>query len=72
MQQLSTLRQLAAIAICVATLAAGSAMAEPLNIQATMVPKEQLTSSPPRTTGIPTVLRMRDLVHSRFGGFLLH
>lgn len=33
---------LAAIALCVAALAAGSASADPLHIQATMVPKEQI------------------------------
>lgn len=42
MNTLTTLRQLVAVALCATSLAAGSAMAEPLNVQATMVPKEQI------------------------------
>lgn len=36
------LRKLATVTLCAATIVAGSAMAEPLNVQATMVPKEQI------------------------------
>ena len=42
MSQLSTLRKLAFLAVCTASLASGLAIADPLNIQATMVPKEQI------------------------------
>ena len=35
-------RKLAALTLCAASLAAGSAMADPLNVQATMAPKEQI------------------------------
>lgn len=38
----STLRKFAAITACSAAMAAGSALADPLNIQAVMVPKEQI------------------------------
>lgn len=34
--------KLAALALCAASLVAGSAMAAPLNVQATLVPKEQI------------------------------
>lgn len=36
------LRKLATLTLCAATIVAGSAMADPLNVQATMVPKEQI------------------------------
>lgn len=36
------LRKLAVLALCATALVAGSAMADPLNVQATMVPKEQI------------------------------
>lgn len=36
------LRQLAAVAFCATSLASASAMADPLSVQATMVPKEQI------------------------------
>ncbi len=42
MKQLNSLRKLAVLALCASTLAAGSAMAAPLNVQATMVPKEKI------------------------------
>lgn len=35
-------RNLAALTLCAASLIAGSAIADPLNVQATMVPKEQI------------------------------
>jgi hypothetical protein len=35
-------RKHAAHALCATALVAGSAMADPLNVQATMVPKEQI------------------------------
>jgi hypothetical protein len=42
MKHPSSLRKLAAFAFCAASLGAGSALADPLNVQATMVPKEQI------------------------------
>ena len=39
---LSALRNFASLALCAASLSTGSAMADPLNIQATLVPKEQI------------------------------
>jgi hypothetical protein len=36
------LRKLAALALCAVSLGTGSAMADPLSVQATMVPKEQI------------------------------
>lgn len=42
MLQLFTLRKLVLLVVCAASLAAGSAMADPLNIQATLSPREQI------------------------------
>jgi hypothetical protein len=40
--KIRTLHKFAALALGMASLAAGTAMADPLNVQATMVPKEKI------------------------------
>ena len=42
MLDLFTLRKLVPLVLCTASLAAGSALADPLNIQATLAPREQI------------------------------